>query len=74
MSTPAWGTRALLYLQVWSDVARTNQLVAFDESGEAKVGSIAEMASLRRFVPEYFTAVHAWLAKRIGGFGSEGRN
>lgn len=36
---------------------------------EAKVGSSAEMASLQRFVPEYFTAVERWLAKRVRGFG-----
>ena len=35
---------------------------------EAKVGNNAEMASLRRFVPEYFTTIHDWLAKRIRGF------
>lgn len=32
---------------------------------EAKAGSNAEMASLRRFVPEYFTTVREWLAKRL---------
>ncbi len=32
---------------------------------EAKVGSNAEMASLQRFVPEYFTTIREWLAKRI---------
>jgi hypothetical protein len=31
---------------------------------EAKVGSNAEMASLQRFVPEYFTTIQDWLAKR----------
>jgi uncharacterized protein len=35
---------------------------------EATVGNNAEMASLRRFVPEYFTIIHDWLAKRIRGF------
>ena len=35
---------------------------------EAKVGSNAEMASLRRFVPAYQTTVEEWLAKRIRGF------
>jgi uncharacterized protein len=35
---------------------------------EAKVGSNAEMPSLRRFVPAYFTTVRTWLAKRIRGF------
>jgi uncharacterized protein len=37
---------------------------------EAKVGSNAEMASLQRFVPEYFTTIEDWLAKRISGFNS----
>jgi uncharacterized protein len=37
---------------------------------EAKVGSNAEMASLQRFVPAYFTTILAWLAKRIEGFGA----
>jgi len=32
---------------------------------EAKTGSNAEMASLQRFMPEYFTIIHDWLAKRI---------
>ena len=35
---------------------------------EAKIGSNAEMASLRRFVPVYFTTIQDWLAKRIRGF------
>ena len=34
---------------------------------EAKVGSNAEMPSLKRFVPEYFTTVQDWLGKRIHG-------
>lgn len=37
---------------------------------EAKIGSNAEMASLRRFVPAYFTTIREWLAKRIRGFGA----
>jgi uncharacterized protein len=36
---------------------------------EAKVGSNAEVASLQRFVPAYFTAINDWLATRIRGFG-----
>jgi uncharacterized protein len=36
---------------------------------EAKVGSNAEMPSLQRFVPAYFTAINDWLATRIRGFG-----
>ena len=36
---------------------------------EAKVGSNAEMASLQRFVPAYFTTINDWLATRIRGFG-----
>ena len=36
---------------------------------EARVGNNAEMASLRRFVPEYSATVHEWLAKRVRGFG-----
>jgi pimeloyl-ACP methyl ester carboxylesterase len=35
---------------------------------EAKVGSNAEMASLRGFVPLYFTTIEDWLAKRVRGF------
>lgn len=35
---------------------------------EAKVGSNAEMPSLQRFVPAYYTTVQEWLAKRIRGF------
>jgi hypothetical protein len=35
---------------------------------EAKVGSNAEMKSLQRFVPVYFTTIHDWLARRIQGF------
>jgi uncharacterized protein len=37
---------------------------------EAKVGSNAEMASLQRFVPAYFTTIQDWLAKRIRAFGT----
>jgi pimeloyl-ACP methyl ester carboxylesterase len=37
---------------------------------EAKIGSNAEMASLQRFVPDYFTNIQEWLAKRIRGFGA----
>jgi pimeloyl-ACP methyl ester carboxylesterase len=37
---------------------------------EATIGSNAEMASLRRFVPEYFTTIHEWLAKRIRGYAA----
>jgi uncharacterized protein len=36
---------------------------------EAKVGSNAEMASLQRFVPAYFTTIQGWLANRIRGLG-----
>jgi hypothetical protein len=36
---------------------------------EAKIGSNAEMPSLQRFVPAYFTTIRDWLAKRIRGFG-----
>lgn len=35
---------------------------------EAKVGSNAEMKSVQRFVPEYFTTIREWLAKRVRGF------
>jgi uncharacterized protein len=35
---------------------------------EAKVGSNAEMASLQRFVPAYFTTINDWLATRVRGF------
>src|SRR5688572_12576606 len=35
---------------------------------EAKVGSNAEMASLRGFVPVYFTTIREWLATRVRGF------
>jgi pimeloyl-ACP methyl ester carboxylesterase len=35
---------------------------------EAKIGSNAEMPSLRRFVPEYAATVHDWLAKRVRGY------
>jgi pimeloyl-ACP methyl ester carboxylesterase len=39
---------------------------------EAKIGSNAEMSSLQRFVPTYFTTVHSWLAKRIRGIDTPG--
>ena len=35
---------------------------------EAKVGSNAEMASLQRFAPAYFTTIQDWLAKIIMSF------
>jgi pimeloyl-ACP methyl ester carboxylesterase len=31
-----WGENAFLYLQLWNEFAGTNQLVAFDESGEVR--------------------------------------
>jgi pimeloyl-ACP methyl ester carboxylesterase len=37
---------------------------------EAKIGSNAEMASLQRFVPSYFSTIEAWLAQRVPGFGA----
>jgi pimeloyl-ACP methyl ester carboxylesterase len=37
---------------------------------EAKVGSNAEMASLQRFVPDYFKTIQEWLGTRIRGFGA----
>jgi pimeloyl-ACP methyl ester carboxylesterase len=39
---------------------------------EAKVGSNAEMPSLQRIVPAYFTTIQDWLAKRIRGFRASG--
>ena len=42
------------------------------EQFEAKVGSNAEMPSLQRMVPAYFTTIQDWLAKRIRGFGAHG--
>jgi hypothetical protein len=36
----------------------------------AKIGNNAEMASLNGFVPEYFTTVADWLARRIRGFSA----
>ncbi len=39
---------------------------------EAKIGSNAEMKSLQRFVPAYFTTIQAWLGKRIRGFREDG--
>src|ERR1700759_200981 len=32
----AWGPGAFLYLQLWSELSGTPQLVAFDESGEVR--------------------------------------
>lgn len=37
---------------------------------ESAVGSNAEMKSLRRFVPAYFSAIEQWLAQRTSGFGA----
>src|SRR5207248_3081230 len=37
---------------------------------EARIGSSAEMMSLQRFVPAYFTTIQDWLATRIRGFGA----
>jgi pimeloyl-ACP methyl ester carboxylesterase len=35
---------------------------------EARTGSNKEMATLQRFVPEYFSTVRSWLASRVDGF------
>jgi uncharacterized protein len=37
---------------------------------DAKTGSNAEMASLQRFVPDYFRTIDDWLSKRVPGFGA----
>lgn len=37
---------------------------------EARTGNNAEMPALQRFVPEYFTTVRGWLAKRLNRFGA----
>jgi hypothetical protein len=37
---------------------------------EAKVGNNAEIPTLQRFSPTYFTTAQDWLAKRIHGFQS----
>src|SRR5687768_14449185 len=31
-----WGPNAFLYLQLWSELAGSNQITAFDESGEVR--------------------------------------
>ena len=31
-----WDQRSFLYVQIWSELAGTNQLVAFDESGDVR--------------------------------------
>jgi pimeloyl-ACP methyl ester carboxylesterase len=38
---------------------------------EAKTGSNAEMKSLQRFVPSYFTTIEDWLAKHVRGFAKQ---
>jgi pimeloyl-ACP methyl ester carboxylesterase len=40
---------------------------------EAKVGNNSEMTSLQRFVPDYFTIVQDWLAKRVRLHSKAGR-
>ena len=41
-----------------------------NEEKAAWAGNNAEMASLQRFVPAYFTTIQDWLAKRIPGFAA----
>ena len=41
---------------------------------EAQTGSNAEMRSLKRFVPEYFTTITDWLAQRIRGLEASTAN
>jgi pimeloyl-ACP methyl ester carboxylesterase len=36
---------------------------------EAVVGNNAEIPTLRRFVPEYYSTIDQWLAERVEGFG-----
>jgi pimeloyl-ACP methyl ester carboxylesterase len=38
---------------------------------EAKTGSNAEIKSLQRFVPSYFTTLEGWLAKHVRGFAKQ---
>ncbi len=40
---------------------------------EATIGSNAEMPSLKRIVPAYFSTVENWLAKRVPGFDGSAR-
>jgi pimeloyl-ACP methyl ester carboxylesterase len=40
---------------------------------EAKIGSNREAPKLQRFVPEYFSTIQDWLAKRIRGFRPSSR-
>lgn len=37
VGTYQWGPNAFVYLQLWSELTGSNQLVAFDESGEVRV-------------------------------------
>ena len=37
---------------------------------EATVGSNAEVKSLRRFAPSYFTTIKGWLGKHVRGFAA----
>ena len=72
------GPNAFVYLQMWDegkpggnrDYALKVLPKANHYQWEAKVGSNAEMASLKRFVPEYFTTIQDWLGKHIRGFGA----
>lgn len=72
-----WEPEGFLYLQLWNEFTGTNQLGAFDESGDLRVLYPTDRdrffagpgAALTRFVPDYFTTIQLWLAKRIRGFG-----
>ena len=72
------GPNAFVYLQMWDegkpggnrDYALKVLPKANHYQWEAKVGSNAEMAALKRFVPEYFTTIQDWLGKHIRGFGA----
>ena len=46
-------------------IPRANHLMM-----QAKTGSIAEMASLTTFAPEYYSTIETWLAQRVPGFGA----
>jgi dienelactone hydrolase len=60
--TYQWDRNAFLYLQMWSELAGTNQLVAFDESGELRTLYATEPG---RFVAGPGAAVPTAVESRI---------
>ena len=69
--TYEWDRNAFVYLQIWPELTETNQLVAFDETGELRIPGRAEIA-LQPVFPNVFYGSLVNLIKFSRGAGAAG--